>query len=164
MLFRSDSKLSNIGKVTVVITPRLNADSGIAAFVNPCDWLNETGSNLTETIYNWVADSVNGYPLSLWEKFIRPTLAHESKHVASFAQRYSDGGVFETVWLEEGTAQMSSEIWMRNFDQTAWKSSADFDATLGCEFVTTNPCYGVNKPAGLFNHLEFLYEIGRAHV
>jgi hypothetical protein len=153
-----DSKLSNVGKVTIVITPRLNADSGIAAFVNPCDWLNESGSNLTETIYNWVADPVNGYPLSLWEKFIRPTLAHESKHVASFAQRYSDGGVFETVWLEEGTAQMSSEIWMRNFDQTAWKSSADFDATLGCEFVTTNPCYLATKPAGLFNHLEFLYD------
>lgn len=153
-----DSKLSNVGRVTIVITPRLNADSGIAAFVNPCDWENETGSNFTETIYNWVADSLNGYPLSLWEKFLRPTLAHETKHVASFAQRYSDGGVFETVWLEEGTAQMSSEIWMRNFDQTAWKSSANFDQTLGCEFVTTNTCYGATKPAGLFNHLEFLYD------
>jgi hypothetical protein len=155
-----DAKLSNVGKVTIVITPQLNQDNGIAAFVNPCDWLDETGSNVTETIYNWVADSLdtNAYPLSLWEKFLRPTLAHETKHVASFAQRYSDGGVFETVWLEEATAQMSSEIWMRAFDQTAWKSSAGFDATLGCEFVTTNPCYSATKPAGLFNHLIFLYE------
>lgn len=153
-----DAKLSNVGKVTIVITPRLNADSGIAAFVNPCDWLAETGSNVTETIYNWVPDSINGYPLSLWERFLRPTLAHETKHVASFAQRYSDGGVFETVWLEEATAQMSSEIWLRNFDNTAWKSNAGFDQTLGCEFVTTNACYGATKPAGLFNHLEFLYE------
>jgi hypothetical protein len=152
-----DAKLSNVGKITIVITPRLNADSGIAAFVNPCDWLAETGSNVTETIYNWVADSINGYPLSLWERFLRPTLAHETKHVASFAQRYYDGGVFETVWLEEATAQMSSEIWMRNFDQTTWKGNAGFDATLGCEFVTSNPCYSASKPAGLFNHLEFLY-------
>jgi hypothetical protein len=153
-----DGSLSKVGKVTVVITPRLNADQGIAAFVNPCDWLAETGSNVSETIYNWVADPVSGYPLDLWERFLRPTLVHETKHVASFAQRYSDGGVFETVWLEEATAQMSSEIWMRNFDQTGWKSNAGFDATLGCEFVTSNPCYSDSKPAGLFNHLEFLYQ------
>jgi hypothetical protein len=153
-----DSKLSDVGKVTIVITPKLNEDNGIAAFVNPCDFVDEPGSNLTETIYNWVADSVNGYPLNLWERFLRPTLAHESKHVASFAQRYSDGGVFETVWLEEATAQMSSEIWMRNFDQTGWKTSAGFDQTLGCEFVVTSGCYAATKPAGLFNHLEFLYQ------
>jgi hypothetical protein len=153
-----DAKLSNVGKVTIVITPELNKDNGIAAFVNPCDFLDETGSNVTETIYNWVADSLNGYPLSLWERFLRPTLAHETKHVASFAQRYTDGGVFETVWLEEATAQMSSEIWMRNFDQTGWKTSAGFDQTLGCEFVSSNPCYSASKPAGLFNHLEFLYQ------
>jgi hypothetical protein len=153
-----DSTLSKVGKVTIVITPELNKDDGIAAFVNPCDFQVTAGSNITEAIYNWVADPINGFDLTTWERFLRPTLAHETKHISSFAQRFEDGGVFETVWLEEATAQMSSEIWMRSFDQTAWKSHAGFDATLGCEFVTSNPCYSVSKPAGLFNHLEFLYQ------
>ncbi|HWZ58380.1 MAG TPA: hypothetical protein VNW46_05330 [Gemmatimonadaceae bacterium] len=153
-----DASLSKVGKVTIVITPKLNLDNGIAAFVNPCDYVDEAGSNHSETIYNWVADATNGYPLGLWERFLRPTLAHETKHVSSFAKRYSDGGVFETVWLEEATAQMSSEIWMRNYDQTGWKTNAGFDQTLGCEFVTTSGCYDATKPAGLFNHLEFLYQ------
>jgi hypothetical protein len=154
-----DSTLSKVGKVTIVITPAINIkDPGIAAFVNPCDFQAVGGSNVTESIYNWVADSANGYPLSLWERFLRPTLAHETKHISSFAQRYKDGGVFETVWLEEATAQMSSEIWMRSFDHTSWKSHAGFDETLGCEFVSSNSCYAASKPAGLFNHLEFLYQ------
>jgi len=153
-----DSTLSNVGKVTIVLTPRLNLLGGIAAFVNPCDFHAQAGSNVTESIYSWVADSVNGYPLDLWQRFVRPTLAHETKHVASFAQRFSDGGVFEDTWLEEGTAQISSEIWMRNFDLNTWKGGATFAQTFGCEFVTSEPCYADSKPAGLFNHLIFLYQ------
>jgi len=153
-----DSTMSDVGKLTIVITPRLSLLDGVAACVNPGDFHAQAGSNVTESIYSWVPDSLNGYPLDLWQRFVRPTLAHETKHVASFAQRFSDGGVFEVTWLEEGTAQISSEIWMRNFDETTWKGAATFAETFGCEFVSSDPCYSDSKPAGLFNHLTFLYE------
>ncbi len=141
-----DSQLSSIGKVTVVFTPLLNNVSGttgggsIVAFVNGCDFFpyaatgpNADLSNQTEIYYSWVAGT-NGYSVATWQNQVRATAAHETKHIVSFASRIiQNSPAFEQIWLEEGLAQESAEIWQRSFNHATWKGQATFNQTVACE-------------------------------
>lgn len=168
-----DQSLSKLGKVTVTITPVLNAFGGssggsVVAFVNGCDFFPfaPTGSqadlsNQTEMFYSWIPGS-NGFDVPSWEKGLRATAAHETKHIVSYAARIiNDSPVLEEVWLEEGTAQVSSEIWERNFSQATWKGQATFVQTVACELNlgANAPCDLQNdKPVNLaVGHLPFLF-------
>ena len=168
-----DQSLSKLGKVTVTITPILNAFGGstggsVVAFVNGCDFFPfaTTGaqadlSNQTEMFYSWVPGS-NGFDVATWENGLRATAAHETKHIVSYAARIiNDSPVLEEVWLEEGTAQVSSEIWERNFSQATWKGQATFVQTIACEvnLGANAPCDLQNdKPVNLaVGHLPFLF-------
>lgn len=142
-----DNQLSNVGKVTIVLTPVLNGESTsgtqgggtILAFVTGCDFLPTSqapSSNGTEMIYHLVPSA--NYSVGFWEREIRPTLAHESKHIVSIGEHLFNAPFFEQVWLEEGLAQISSEIWGRNYNNATWKGNAGFAETLGCE-VTGYP-------------------------
>jgi hypothetical protein len=98
-----------------------------------------------------------------WEKQLRATAAHETKHIVSFADRIiNDSPVLEEIWLEEGLAQASSEIWMRNFNQATWKGHADFRQTIACEINlgANAPCdIQDDKPLDLVvSHLPFLFD------
>ena len=140
------SELSGVGKVTIVLTPVLNGKgSGVSgggtilAFVDPCDMVRNacTTSNLTEMIYHLVPSA--DFSVNFWEREIRPTMAHESKHIVSIGNHiYQGTGTLEEVWLEEGLAQISSEIWGRNYNTATWRGNAGFAETLGCE-VTGYP-------------------------
>jgi hypothetical protein len=164
-----DANLSGLGKVTVTITPILNnIGGGLLAFVSGCDFLpfTPTGpdpalSNNTEMFYSMVPSS-STFAVADWEKQLRATAAHESKHIVSFADRIiNDSPVFEEIWLEEGLAQVSSEMWMRAFNQATWKGHADFRQTVGCELHLgpSAPCNASNdKPLDLvISHLPFLF-------
>lgn len=165
-----DANLSGLGKVTVTITPVLNGiGSGIVAFVNGCDFFpfassgpDPDFSNNTEMFYSLVP-APNGFTVASWEKELRATAAHETKHLVSFADRIiNQSNAFEQIWLEEGLAQESSEIWMRHFNQATWKAQANFLQTVGCELNlgTNAPCDAQNdKPLDLVvSHLPFLFE------
>jgi hypothetical protein len=170
-----DNSLSSVGKVTVVITPTLNNLAGltgggtVVAFVNSCDFFPNRSapigggfSNQTETFYSFVP-ATNGYSVATWEAQLRATAAHESKHIVSFADRIiNNSPSFEEIWLEEGLAQESSEIWERNFNQALWLGNANFFQTVACEISlgAGAPCdLANNKPFALTaSHLPFFFQ------
>jgi hypothetical protein len=165
-----DASLSNVGKVTVTITPVLNnLGGGVVAFVNPCDFFptstqgtDTVFSNLTEMFYS-LTPSSNGFSVDSWKRELRATAAHETKHLVSIGGRLRNNSpALEEVWLEEGLAQQSAEIWMRHFNAATWKGSATFDQTVGCEItIPTHPCANgtLPKPLSLIaSHLPFLFD------
>ena len=160
----------------MTITPVLNSfgasgggGGSVVAFVNGCDFFPfaATGSdadlsNQTEMFYSWIPGS-NGFDVATWEKGLRATAAHETKHIVSYADRIlNDSPVLEEIWLEEGLAQVSSEIWERNFSQATWKGQATFLQTVACEvnLGANAPCDLQNdKPVNLaVGHLPFFFE------
>ena len=169
-----DASLSHIGKITVTITPILNHFAGgvgggaIVAFVNGCDFFPYAASgtdadmsNQTEMFYSWVPGSA-GYTVADWEAALRATAAHETKHIVSYAARIMNNSPsFEEVWLEEGLAQESAEIWERNFNQATWLGNATFAQTVACEIPlgANAPCdVANNKPYTLLgSHLPFFF-------
>lgn len=167
---RLDPSLSSVGKVTVTITPVLNnLGGGVVAFVNPCDFL-PTGvqgtdtvfSNLTEMFYS-LTPSATGFSVDSWKRELRATAAHETKHIVSISGRLlNNSPALEEVWLEEGLAQQSAEIWMRHFNAATWKGNANFAQTVGCEIaISTQPCTNGNLPkplALIASHLPFLFD------
>ena len=157
-----DGQLSNAGRITVMLTPHLNTFSGgIVAFVNSCDFYSRAqnpASNQTEIFYGWVPQSADtGWTPGPWGQFMRSVAAHETKHIVSFAKHISQDANFEQVWLEEGLAQESAEIWARHFNNATWKGNDGFAATLGCEILESDPCYSATKPLTLFDHLSWLW-------
>ncbi|MDB4912757.1 MAG: Peptidase hyicolysin [Gemmatimonadetes bacterium] len=156
---RMDASLSRVGKVTVTFTPVLNnysATAGggsIVAFVSSCDFfpfartgVNADLSNETEMFYSWVP-ATNGSSVSEWVQEVGATAAHELKHIVSFSNRFvNDSDDFEEIWLEEGLAQVSSEMWGRTYNQATWKGAANFLQTVACEIPL-----GVNAPCDINN-------------
>jgi hypothetical protein len=107
--------------------------------------------------------SANGYDVATWEDELRATAAHETKHIISFSDRIlNNSPSLELIWLEEGLAQESSEIWERNFNLATWKGNANFVQTVGCELNLgpNAPCDAANnKPFALVgSHLPFLFQ------
>jgi hypothetical protein len=169
-----DASLSGTGKVAVTITPELNNLGGVpgggtyVAFVNPCDFFPFVGSgastfysNQTEMMYSLVP-SASGYSVAGWEAELRATAAHESKHIVSYADRVLLGALgSDEVWLEEGLAQVSSEIWERHFNQATWKGHATFVQTVACEInlAPNYPCdaSGTLPSALMGSHLPFFF-------
>jgi len=163
-----DSQLSSLGKVTLTITPVLNAieGGGAVAFINSCDFFPFAGSgpdanfsNETEMFYS-MTPAADGFDVASWQKELRGTAPHETKHLVAFASRIlSNSPVLDEVWLEEGLAQLSAEIWMRHFNEATWKGNADFRQTIGCELNLGLACNAANdKPYALvLSHLPFLF-------
>jgi Bacterial Ig-like domain (group 2) len=169
-----DASLSGIGKVTVTITPVLNNLAGVpgggtyVAFVSGCDFFpfvgsaaNPVYSNQTEMFYSFVP-SATGFSVASWEAELRATAAHESKHIVSYADRILLGSAgSDEVWLEEGLAQVSTEVWERHFNQATWKGHATFVQTVTCEIdlAPSYPCdaTGTQPFALMFNHLPFFF-------
>lgn len=164
-----DSALSRINRITVVISPVLNSfGGGIVAFVDACDFNPKSPGrsldNDTEMFYYWTPNTALGWTVQPWEELMRATAAHETKHIVSFTDRIINNGfaVPELIWLEEGLAQESSEIWERHFNQATWKGHATFDQTVGCEIdlggATACDASGTNPIALTASHLPFLFE------
>ncbi len=162
-----DTLLTRKGRVTVLFSPVLNTVlKGVAGFVNPCDFFptnsapptSDTAvrSNETEIFYAFVPDS--GWPPVDWKRFIRSVSAHETKHVASFAQHLVDSAAsFEESWLEEATAQASAEIWMRQFTGEHWKGNNGYSVSVGCE-LSTSICPATIPFDLSQSHFVWLYE------
>ncbi len=73
----------------------------------------------------------------------------------------NDSPNFEEIWLEEGLAQESSEIWERRFNEATFRGNATFLQTAACEINlgADAPCDIQNdKPRALLDgHLPFFF-------
>ena len=97
-------------QVMVLVTPAVSGN--VAAFVWGGDQLDASdcaASNQMELVY-FSATHINDISKGNYQAL--ETLVHEVKHVVSFNQRISGGGLFNThpTWMEEGTAEIASEI------------------------------------------------------
>jgi hypothetical protein len=162
-----DGRLDANGRVVLVATPRLNEmfSGAILGAVVTCDLFFRTqfaSSNVGEVIYLAVPTS-NAAGMAAgtrdrWRYEIRGTIAHELKHVVSFAGRVVRNQPLEESWLEEATARHAEEFFAR--------------ARLGFS-ATGNVGYGVldcearalagdpecaNTPRTLMPHFEGLWD------
>jgi hypothetical protein len=165
-----DQELGGKGKVLMLFSPVLNQHfGGVAGFVSGCDFYpyvadegpdQNTVGNEAAIFYAYVPDDATMTSIDRWQAFVRGVLAHESKHLSSYAAKFANGATsLEEGWLEESTAQIASEIYQRNFSHSPWKSPTSFLASVGCEppLTARNGCTG-DHPQVMLHHFTFLYD------
>jgi len=141
-----DSMTDGNGHIVILFTPRVNASSAnLLGFVSACDLYSVqtdpsvAGSNEGEIFYARAVTDTSSTSTSLdgrpeWRRQMPATMIHEAKHIVSYAERLSRGAtVFEQTWLEEGTAQIASELFGRALHGNGWRSDAGFTPSLWCE-------------------------------
>lgn len=136
-----DDRLDANGKVVLVLTPALNAMQGgtVMGAVVTCDFFPRAAapaSNVGEILYLQVPD-LQQHPdpaeaLRVWRAAVRGTIAHELKHVVSFAERIARGQPLEESWLEEATAQHAEELFTRALTGVSATADAGY-GVLRCE-------------------------------
>jgi len=165
-----DPELGAKGKVLILFSPVLNQHfGGVAGFVSGCDFYpysadpgpdENTVGNEAAIFYADVPDDATMGSVQSWQAFVRGVLAHETKHLASYAAKFANGASsLEEGWLEESTAQIASEIYQRNFSHSPWKNPTSFLASVGCEppLTARNGCTG-DHPQVMLHHFTFLYD------
>lgn len=165
-----DAQLGGKGKVLMLFSPVLNEQfGGVAGFVSGCDFYpydpaegpdQNTVGNDAAIFYAYVPDDATMASIGRWQAFVRGVLAHETKHLSSYAAKFANGAsALEEGWLEESTAQIASEIYQRNFSHSPWKNPTSFLASVGCEppLTTRNGCTG-DHPQVMLHHFTFLYD------
>jgi hypothetical protein len=165
-----DAQLGGKGKVLMLFSPVLNEQfGGVAGFVSGCDFFpydsaegpdQNTVGNDAAIFYAYVPDDATMSSIDRWQAFVRGVLAHETKHLSSYAAKFANGAsALEEGWLEESTAQIASEIYQRNFSHSPWKNPTSFLASVGCEppLTTRNGCTG-DHPQVMLHHFTFLYD------
>lgn len=136
-----DDRLDANGKIVLVLSPALNAMRGGAVMgaVVTCDFFpraSTPASNVGEMLYLQVPD-LRRQPdaqraRETWRAEVRGTVAHELKHVVSFAERIARGQPLEEVWLEEATARHAEELFTRALLGLPSNGDAGY-APLRCE-------------------------------
>jgi hypothetical protein len=136
-----DSRLDANDRVVLVATPRLNAmlNGEILGAVVTCDFFARAqfaSSNVGEVMYLQVptstAPGIGPGTRERWRHEIRGTIAHELKHLVSYAGRIVRNQPLEEVWLEEATARHAEELFARA--RLGFTPTADMGyAALDCE-------------------------------
>ncbi len=167
-----DDRLDDNDRIIIVFTPRMNEMLGgaLLAATTTCDLLQRqifASSDVGEYVYAQVPTSL-GPGLAMgtvdrWAWAIRGTIAHEMKHVTSYAERTVREPAFvpEEEWLEEATARHAEELYARALYGTAIRGNHGFDATLRCEANVDDPappaaCDG--RPRAMLPHFEGLWD------
>lgn len=159
-----DAETDGDGRLHMVFSQKINAISGVAAYVTSCDQYpvsQYAGSNANQVFYATVpvnaGSNINSssYPDG-WFYFMGRTVIHEVKHIASHSARMANNAsAFEESWLEEGSARMAEEMWVRPIvHQTAWKGNAGWSGPeangLYCDFhpadATCNSVDPLHRP------------------
>jgi hypothetical protein len=164
-----DASLSGVGRIVMLFTPLLDTYyPGVEAFVTACDFLTAAdcpATNRTEVFYSTVptlATTPDGSDPRYddrtpagWYNEIRGTLIHESKHITALAEKFSRSAhpLLEESWLEEGTAQIASELYARTASGATWKGNATYQETISCEIILC-PGYAFT----MFDHFAWLYD------
>jgi hypothetical protein len=163
-----DAQLSNIGRVVMVFSPRVNAmrSGGVTGFVANCDFFpasQRPSSNGGAFFYATVPTSfATGYTApesrDFWLRLMRSTVPHEVKHLASFAERLSRSLPVEELSWEEGSARIAEEIFARGVYGAAPLANITYATSIGCDLkfeLPAAPC--ANRPHLMLRHFESLY-------
>ena len=164
-----DSKLGNLGKIVMVFSPRVNgnAEGSILGFVVSCDLFSPAqapSSNFGEYLYAAVPTSTalgynNPGTIASWLREIRPTVVHEVKHIAAYANRTLNGLALEDLAWEEGMARTAEELYARTFYNNALaKQNIGYAASIGCDVQYQSavaPCK--DRPNLMLRHFDALY-------
>lgn len=138
-----DSRLDANGRIVIALTPALNAMRGGAVLgaVVTCDFYSRAqfaSSNVGEILYLQVPTLAGGIDsataLARWRHAIRGTVAHELKHVVSFAEHIVRNLPLEEVWLEEATAQHAEELFTRAITGVTATANTAY-ASIRCEVL-----------------------------
>ncbi|MEO7995801.1 MAG: IPT/TIG domain-containing protein [Gemmatimonadaceae bacterium] len=154
-----DATLGGDGKVTMLFTRYVN-DSlpGIQGYATACNFYPKTTfapSNEDEVFYARVA-ALSEDP-EAWRRTMRSTVLHETKHLASFAERMSRNVAFEESWLEESTARIAEELYSRTFDGGgSWKGNSGYVNTVRCEIYQCD-----DRPLMMWKHFSVLHQFFR---
>ncbi|MDQ8165335.1 MAG: hypothetical protein P3A28_06210, partial [Gemmatimonadota bacterium] len=135
-----DAQLSNLGRVVMVFSPRVNAmqRGGFAGFVVNCDFSPvgaKPSSNGGAFLYAFTPTSLaTGYAApdtrDQWLRQMRSTVIHEVKHVVSFAERLSRNYALEEGSWEEGGARAAEEMYARALYGTAPRANTGYAASI----------------------------------
>jgi len=131
-------QLHGDGRIYMLFTRRVQemGGSGLAGFVTTADFssrANCPSSDQREISYLAAPDSVSD--VDEWHRRIRSTVIHEGKHITSYAERYSQGagGVTEVLWLEESTAMIAEELWVREIFGYRQHGATQYIDGMWCE-------------------------------
>jgi hypothetical protein len=153
-----DAAMGGDGRVTMLFTRYVNDTlPGLTGFVTACNFYPKgtfAASNEDEVFYARVATA--GESADDWHRAIRSTVMHESKHLASFAERFVRSTPFEESWLEESTARIAEELYSRTFaNGGGWKSNVGF-TSVRCEVTRCD-----ERPLMMWKHFSVLHQYMR---
>ncbi|MBL0937529.1 MAG: hypothetical protein IBJ03_01470 [Gemmatimonadaceae bacterium] len=157
-----DGAMGGDGRVTMLFTRVVNDSMpGTAGFVSACNFYPRStfaGSNQDAVLYGRVPSATESP--SDWRRSMRSTVVHETKHLASYAERLARGAGFEEVWLEEATARVAEELYARTFVKTqagaAFRGQMGYAASVGCEITQCD-----DRPLVMFKHFSALHDFLR---
>lgn len=154
-----DTKLGGDGRVTMLFTRYVN-DSlpGIQGYATACNFYPKATfapSNEDEVFYARVATLAEDP--ETWRRVMRSTVLHETKHLASFAERMVRNAPFEESWLEESTARIAEELYSRTFaGGGVWKGNSGYVSTVRCEIYQCD-----DRPLMMWKHFSVLHQFFR---
>jgi hypothetical protein len=148
-----DSQLDDNGRIFMLFSKRVNdLELGVAGFVFSGDFFTGSqcaASNRREIFYGRVptvagsgyASGTPGY----WAWSMRSTVIHEVKHITSYAHKFAvaAGGApnYEAQWLEEGSARLAEELYIRRLMGYGQGDNTQYEQSIYCEVRV-----GVNWP------------------
>ncbi|MBY0490112.1 MAG: IPT/TIG domain-containing protein [Gemmatimonadaceae bacterium] len=150
-----NGQLNGDGRITMLFTRFVNDSSpGTSGYVSACNFYPKTkfaASNEDEVFYARVPST--NETADDWRRALRSTVVHESKHLASYAERLSRGANSEESWLEEATARVAEELYARTFPGGGtWKGNTGFAASVGCELTQCD-----DRPLVMWKHFSQLH-------
>jgi hypothetical protein len=168
-----DSQTDANGHILMLFTPRVDSlHASLLGFVSAFDFFPPATdpatacSNLAEIFYARVPK--NATELSNFRREMKGTVIHESKHITANAVKFAstEADVLEESWLEEGTAQIATELYARTrpqYDGVTWKSDATYLQSVYCDVRPTFPgrCFGAQFL--MVEHMSWLYDYYRAN-
>ncbi|HEY5490205.1 MAG TPA: hypothetical protein VIK25_03330, partial [Gemmatimonadaceae bacterium] len=147
--------LNNPGRVVMFFTPTENVPySGggiVLGHVDSCDFYPPAlsfaaGSNFTKIFYARVPTILTGSAgtqdtKAWWSATMPGTLVHESKHLVAYAERLArNAPAPEESWLEEGTAQLATELFSRSvYAGVGWKTNTTYANSVYCDVRSGQP-------------------------
>lgn len=162
-----DSRLDDNRRIAIVLTPVLNAMLGgeVLGAVVSCDFFPRAqwaSSNVGELLYLQVPTSSDpgmaAGTVERWQYEIRGTVAHELKHVVSYAERIVRGQPLEEPWLEEATARHAEERYARALTGATLAGNTGY-ATIQCEVrVLLGAPECADSPRQMLPHLHGLWD------
>jgi hypothetical protein len=160
------------GKFFMLFSRQVNDfERNVAGFVTNADFFPTAvcpSSNRAEIFYGIVpTDASTGYgdgtadnPAN-WSRSMRSIVVHETKHIASYAERASRDAPNENGWLEESTAVIAEELFARRIFGYEQNANTAFQESLYCErrpdpTRSTHPPQCWHKPFVMYGYFAYV--------